>query len=148
MHIPGRLLGGTDALSRHLGTVEDDQDQARTQQAVVEGIYHQTDPGLGQAGETCKEVRGMVLANIRETADYSLTTPDLRLDCEEHLLASLEFGIRSITWEMVKKELLTDPEFRGLTAWITGGCRGDKQVLPATISKYWRFRISKPTKVC
>ena len=56
MHIPGRLLGGMDALSRHLGTVEDDQDQARTQEAVVEGIYHQTDPSLGHtSGETCKK---------------------------------------------------------------------------------------------
>ena len=82
----------------------------------------------------------MVLANIRETADCSTTKPDLRLDCGEYLLASLEFGVRSITWEMVKKELVTDPEFRGLAAWISEGCHDDKKALPEEIKKYWRFR--------
>ena len=140
MHIPGRLLGGTDALSRHLVTGEDDQGHAGAQEDGVGRIYHQDDQDTCHTlGETCKEIRGMVLANIRETADCSMTKPDLRLDCGEYLLASLEFGVRSITWEMVKKELVKDPAFQGLAAWINGGCLDARKVLPEEIKKYWRF---------
>ena len=128
MHIQGRLLGGTDALSRLLGAVEENQ------------VPHQTDLSPVLSEETCKEVRGMVLAIIRETADRSLTRPDPELDCEEYLLASLESGVRSITWERVKKELLTDTDFQSLATWIIEGCREDKQTPSEIIKKYGKFR--------
>ena len=116
MHIPGRKLGGPDALSRHTA-----------------------EPDAGTA-ESCKEVRQSVLASIREVSDVSISTPDPELHLEECLLAAVHCGVRSITWDLVKKELGTDDDFFKLSTWIQEGCLGGIEELPELIKPYFKFR--------
>lgn len=54
------------------------------------------------------------------------------------MLASMELGVKSVTWDMVKTELESDGEFRELSDWICGGCVGSPEDLPEYIRQYWR----------
>ena len=54
-----------------------------------------------------KEARVAKLATLREIMDQAFTAPDPELDASGEILASMEMGIRSITWDMVKAELQT-----------------------------------------
>ena len=105
-HIPGRYLGGPDALSRSPDGSDDSN------------------------AESCKEVRQVVLASIREASDINDTQPGPDMDLGESIVASLKWGVRSITWEIVKRELGVDDEFYKLSVWIKEGCNGSKDDLP------------------
>ena len=41
---------------------------------------------------------------------------------------------------MVKRELTKDREFEDLANWITGGCMGPPEILPAHVKQFWRVR--------
>ena len=58
--------------------------------------------------------------------------PDPELDVSGFMLASIELGIKSVSWEMVKMELSKDREFQDLAYWITGGC----SVPPESLTDY------------
>ena len=96
MHVPGRKLGGPDALSRHTAD---------------------TDAGTA---ESCKEVRQVVLASIREVSDFSISMPDPELHLEECLLAAVHCGVRSITWDSwVQMRISSDsPHGYRKDAWV------------------------------
>ena len=49
------------------------------------------------------------------------------------MLASMELGIKSVSWAMVKNELSGDGEYKDLADWIGGGC---PEVLPNHIRLY------------
>ena len=51
------------------------------------------------------------------SADH--TMPDPELDVSGCFLASMELGIKSVSWDIVKKELTKDREFQDLVDWIT-----------------------------
>ena len=59
----------------------------------------------------CKEVRGAMMAAIRTTLSNEATMPDPGFDVGGEMVASMEQGVRSITWEMVKNEVSTDAEY-------------------------------------
>ena len=46
------------------------------------------------------------------------------MDRSECLLASMELGIKSVSWAMVKNELSGDGEYKDLANWISWGCTG------------------------
>ena len=48
------------------------------------------------------------------------TLPDPSMYVSECLLASMELGVKSVSWTMVKTELSVDGEFKDLTDWISG----------------------------
>ena len=56
------------------------------------------------------------------------------------MLASMELGVKSVSWTMVKGELSKDQEFRDLSDWISGGSSGPPEGLPDHIRQYWRVR--------
>ena len=58
------------------------------------------------------------------------TLPDPGMDVSECLLASIELGVKSLSWAMVKNELPGDGEYKDLADWISGGCKGPPEVLP------------------
>ena len=60
------------------------------------------------------------------------------MDVSECLLASIELGINSVSWAMVKNELSADREYKEIAEWISGGCTGPPEVVPDHIRLYWR----------
>ena len=48
-------------------------------------------------------------------------TPDHELDVSENVLASMQLGVSSVTWDMV--ELNKDKEYAELARWIDSGCQ-------------------------
>ena len=79
---------------------------------------------------TTRDAREGILGAIRATMCGELTMPDPTLDVSECLLASMELGVRSVSWAMVKDELSRDKEYRDLSDWINGGCAGPPESLP------------------
>jgi hypothetical protein len=59
---------------------------------------------------TTKDAREGILAAIKTVMGANLTLPDPELDVSGCMLASMELGIKSVSWDMVKAE----PEFQGL----------------------------------
>ena len=56
------------------------------------------------------------------------------------MLASMEVGIKLVSWEMVMAELCKDAEFQELADWIEGGCRSPPVDLPLHLKQYWRSK--------
>ena len=73
---------------------------------------------------TTKDAREGILGAIRATMSGEFTLPDPSMDVSECLLASMELGVKSVSWAMVKNELSGDGEFKDLADWISGGCIG------------------------
>jgi len=63
---------------------------------------------------TCKDTRLNMLAALRALMD-TLTSPHLTVDVSDAVLSSIELGIRSVSWDIVKKELDNDPKFNDLS---------------------------------
>ena len=127
IHIPGRKLGGPDALSRAKMPAELSRME---EQSCI--------PSWGET--TCKVARLNVLAAIRASTSKNIMGPDPELDVSDDLVASMELGVRSVTWDIVKKQLRTDAKFRDLSDWIIGGCFGPAESLPLHIKPFWRLR--------
>ena len=72
--------------------------------------------------------------------DKKHTAPDPELDVSDTVIASMELGIRSVSWEMVKKELQSDAKYKDLSTWIHEGCTGPASTLPLHIKPFWRLR--------
>ena len=115
LHVPGPKLGAPDALSRNKAPSEI---AGLEPQIMVQGsipnpnIFSLRDYALlpdedGEEVMSCKEARVAMLATLREIMDQAFTAPDPELDASGEILASMEMGIRSITWDMVKVELQT-----------------------------------------
>ena len=51
---------------------------------------------------TCGQVRSHMLAMLRTVTEENLSQPDEGLDASGELLASMNNGVRSVTWEQVK----------------------------------------------
>ena len=77
---------------------------------------------------------------MRLAAEPKNTKPYPDLDVSAEMMASMELGIRSITWDMVKQELLKDKTYSDLSSWITSRCKGPTEDLPPHIKPYWKLR--------
>ena len=124
IHIPGKLLAGPDTLSiipRQPGPSLDGALQEEKEQLMA-----------------CKEARIHMIYALRVNSTNSKPDPDL--DVSDAVLASMELGIRSITWDMVKQQLLKDETYSDLSSWITSGCKGPTEDLPPHIKPYWKLR--------
>ena len=78
---------------------------------------------------TTKEAREVIYAILRDSVGGELTMPDPAMDASGCMLASMELGVRSVSWEMLKTELGKDENFRDLSDWIGGS-------LPEHIRQY------------
>jgi hypothetical protein len=148
IHIPGRKLVGPDALSRAVAPSPEEMQmlvychEMSEQYTPVPGTKF---PGWGvieQQGDemSTKEAREGILGAIRTVMGGQYTLPDPEMDASECMLASMELGIKSVSWEMVKAELSKDAEFKDLADWIEGGCRGLPEDLPLYLKQYWRVK--------
>ena len=81
-----------------------------------------------------------MLAAIRTVMSADHTMLDPELDVSGCLLASKELGIKSVSWDMAKKELTKDREFQNLADWITGGCMRLPKILPIHLKQFWSVR--------
>ena len=89
-----------------------------------------------------KEARSAVLAALRTAMPREETRPDPGLDVSDFVVASMELGVKSVTWDLVKMELERDKEFKDLSDWILGGCEGPPGELLDHIKQYWRVKNS------
>ena len=69
-----------------------------------------------------KDAREWILGMIRASISGEFTITDAGMDVSECLLASMEFGVKCVSWAMVKNELSGDGEYKDLVDWIGGGC--------------------------
>ena len=146
IHIPGRKLCGPDALSRYVAP----QGEVQMMEGNPESCYNlQAGPidrtsfqstAEGQQVTTTKEAREGIYGALRDMVGGELTMPDPAMDASGCMLASMELGVRSVSWDMVKAELVKDAEFKDLSDWISGGCVGPPESLPEHIRQYWRVR--------
>ena len=152
IHVPGKKLCGPDALSRAMTPVKEEAHMITGGQSfnlqagpivlpsaneMVEYMEYRDELGCDM---TTRDAREGILGAIRATMCGELTMPDPALDVSECMLASMELGVRSVSWAMVKDELYSDQEFRDLSDWIGGGCIGPPESLPDHIRQYWRVR--------
>ena len=140
IHIPGRRLGGPDALSRN---VHGDSKQVPKPKAWDRKACYNTSnifPDPWEEEITCKEARLNILASLRTVLDKKYIAPDPELDVSDVVIASMELGIRSVSWEMVKRELQNDAKYRDLSTWIQEGCIGPATTLPLHIKPFWKLR--------
>ena len=61
-----------------------------------------------------KEIHELVLGSIRSVWSSEQTVLDPALDDSETLLASMELGVRSVSWNMVRSVLTRDSQFKDL----------------------------------
>ena len=87
-----------------------------------------------------KEAKIHMMSALRLAAEPKYTKPDPDLDVSNAVLASMELGVRSITWDMAKKELVKDKTYSDLSSWIMSGCQGPVEDLPPHIKPYWKLR--------
>ena len=78
----------------------------------------------------CKEARIHMMSALRLAAEPKNTKPGPDLDVNDVVLASMEFGIWSITCDIVKQELLKDKTYSDLSSWITSRCKDPTEDLP------------------
>ena len=127
VHIPGRKNVAPDAMSRG---VPPGEVLATLGQVQLEG----------EEEMTCREVRSHMLAMLRTVTEENLSHPDEGLDASGELLASMNNGVRSVTWEQVKVVVAGDTDMTKLVDWIQGGCLGAKDDLPMSLQEYWGIR--------
>ena len=72
---------------------------------------------------TQKETKIHMMSALRLAAEPKHKKPDLDIDVSNAVLASMELGVRSITWDMVKKKFVKDKTYSDLSSWITSGCQ-------------------------
>ena len=77
-----------------------------------------------------KDVREEILGMIRAGMSGEFTMPDPGMDVSECLLASMELGVKSVSWAMTKNKLSGDGEYKDLADWIVGGCTGPPDLFP------------------
>merc|ERR1711893_304531 len=70
---------------------------------------------------TCKEIRQSLFCILR--CNDLKATPDHELDVSENVLASMQLGFSSVTWDMVANELNKDKGYAELARWIDSGCQ-------------------------
>ena len=145
IHVPGRKLCGPDALSRAMAPLKEEVQMMSTRCPASQGVWERSDPTEECRGDYCsemttKDAREGILGAIRATMCVDLTMPDPALDVSEYMLASMELGVKSVSWDMVKEEMSRDQEFKDLSLWISKGCQGPPENLPGHIRQYWRVR--------
>ena len=145
IHVPGRKLCGPDALSRAMAPLKEEVQMMSTRCPASQGVWERSDPTEECRGDYCsvmttKDAREGILGAIRAAMCVDLTMPDPALDVSEYMLASMELGVKSVSWGMVKEEMSRDQEFKDLSLWISKGCQGPPENLPGHIRQYWRVR--------
>ena len=61
-----------------------------------------------------KEIHELVLGSIRSVLSSEHTLLDPALDASGTPLASMELGVKSVSWNMVRSELTRDSQFKDL----------------------------------
>ena len=84
---------------------------------------------------------------LRCVMDREHTRPEPSMDVSGDMLASMELGIKSITWDKSitsdksitwdKSEVNRDTNCQLLASWIIGGCHGSLKSMPASLHPYW-----------
>ena len=103
IHIPGKLFAGPDTLSRiprHPGPKSGGAWVSVTDKTLAPDLGPTLDGALQEEEEqlmNCKEARIHMMYALRLAAEPTNTKPDTDLDVSDAMLASMEFGIRSIT---------------------------------------------------
>ena len=91
---------------------------------------------------TTKDAREGILGAIRATMSGEITMPDPAFDVSECMLASMELGVKSVSWAMVKGELSKDQDFRDLSDWISGAVLALRRVCLTTSASTGRSGTS------
>ena len=81
-----------------------------------------------------------MLAMLRTILDSDATRPDGEMDMSGELLASMDLGVKSVTWERDKQVAAKDTTVIELVECIQGGCQGVKKDLPVALQPYWGYK--------
>ena len=81
-----------------------------------------------------------MMSALRLGAEAKLTRPNQEFHLSDTVLASMELGVKSINWEMMKEDLSKHQSYNDLASWITGGCKGPVEELHQHIKPYWKLR--------
>ena len=122
MYIPGRLLGGADALSRY-------------------GVRHCTEETAQQVARNSSPSAKQHLTGLLAAASNTETelTPFL-IDEDEHLITSLSTDIRPVTWEEIKNITGRDPNMQSLVRLVRSSFPTTKEELTPELQQYWGCR--------
>merc|ERR1711954_71549 len=141
IHIQGRHHGAPDAMSRGVPSAPPGDESVQALHVQLGDHRDDRDQGHADGGDvSCKEVRTHMLGLLRSVSDGGISAPDPEVDMSGELLASMDMGIKSVTWDGVKQAIRRDTTMLQLVNWIEGGCHGKKEGLPSDLQAYWPLR--------
>ena len=153
-YIPGKMLGGTDALSRY--GVRHCQDAAGAS-ATVPGPSSQG--GLGEEGALVGTTtpsgpsppRGTGQPSVRQhligllassgaVSQSSHTVHPLLLDSDTHFLTSLASDVGPVTWDEIRQLTGRDQSLQSLSKLVQSAFPEKRSDLPPELQQYWTSR--------
>ena len=135
VYIPGKKLGGTDALSRYgvrhcPQTVGEISSQPSVQSSV------RADDSTDQPS-----VRQHLIGLLASATLMSLTSPiPTLLDTDTHFLGSLSTEVRPVTWEEIKQMTSRDAGLQSLSKLVQTSFPDNRKDLPPELQQYWTSR--------
>ena len=121
IHLPGKAIKGTDALSRAPSAA----DTAMLQHFMIEDANE---------GDTSDDID--MLYGLRSLDAEDIETME---DGHEELLATMDYSVSATSWARIKKEISVDNESQALLNWIRRGC--DVKNIPANLSTYRKHSV-------
>ena len=134
VYIPGKMLGGTDALSRYgvrhclTNTISQLQHSPSQQLELPDG-----QPSVRQ------HLIGL-LASSAAVSQPSHPAPPLLLDSDTHFLTSLASDVGPVTWDEIRRITSRDPSLQALKSLVISTFPEKRSDLPPELQQYWTSR--------
>ena len=129
VYIPGKMLGGTDALSRY--GVRHCQDASGN--SNFQEQHNPSQPSVRQ------HLIGL-LASSGVLSQSSHTAPPLLLDSDTHFLTSLASDVGPVTWDEIRQLTGRDQNLQSLSKLVQSSFPEKRSDLPPELQQYWTSR--------
>ena len=137
VYIPGKKLGGTDALSRygvrHCQEHTEDEDFQRQYSQSKQADHPADQPSIRQ------HLIGLLASSSLVSRSTHIAPPFL-LDEDTHFLTSIASDVRPVTWQEIRQLTSKDPSLQSLTNLVQSGFPDKKNDLPPELQQYWNIR--------
>ena len=134
VYIPGKRIGGTDALSRYgVRHCSDAGNTNHEQQSSQQAELSVDQPSVRQ------HLVGL-LASSGAVSQPSHSAPPLLLDSDTHFLTSLASDVGPVTWDEIRRLTVKDTTMQSLSNLVQSTFPQKRNDLPPELQQYWASR--------